>query len=231
MKKRILLIEDDPDIQHLVSYNLIREGFDVQAVGDGTAGLDAARRTRPDLVLLDVMLPGLAGKDVCRRLKSDRSTEGIPVIFLTAKTDEIDKMIGFELGADDYVTKPFSPRELAARVKAVLRRTQRPAPPGTLLVFGDLRLDYEKREVRFRDTPLPLSALEFNLFYLLACTPSRVYTRDELLDRLWRGESFVNLRTVDVHIRRLRSKIEQVPHFPHCIKTLRGIGYKFEWPS
>jgi DNA-binding response OmpR family regulator len=149
---------------------------------------------------------------------------------MTAKTSEIDKMIGFELGADDYVTKPFSPRELAARVKAVLRRAQ-PKRAEVPLVFGDLRLDYEKRQVSFRETPLLLSALEFNFFYLLASTPSRVYTRDELLDRLWKGESFVNLRTIDVHVGRLRSKIERIPGFPRCIKTLRSIGYKFEWPS
>lgn len=231
LKQRILLIEDDPDIQHLVDYNLSREGFEVHAVSDGNLGLDAARRLRPDLILLDIMLPGLAGNEVCKKLKTDRNTQDVPVIFLTAKTDEIDKMIGFELGADDYVTKPFSPRELAARVKAVLRRSQKSPSVATILEFGNLRLDYEKREVTFLKKTLPLSALEFNLFYLMASTPNRVYTRDELLDRLWKGESFVSIRTVDVHIRRLRSKIEQVPRCPHCVKTLRSIGYKFEWPS
>jgi two-component system alkaline phosphatase synthesis response regulator PhoP len=230
LKKRILLIEDDPDIQHLVDYNLSLEGFEVRTASEGLAGLETARRTQPDLILLDVMLPGLAGKEICKKLKENRSTASIPVIFLTAKTNEIDKMIGFELGADDYVTKPFSPRELAARVKAVLRRAQ-PQRDEAPLVFGDLRVDYEKRQVSFRETPLLLSALEFNLFYLLASTPSRVYTRDELLDRVWKGESFVSLRTVDVHVRRLRSKIEQIPGFPRCIQTLRSIGYKFEWPS
>lgn len=229
--KKILLIEDDPDIQDLVRYSLGQEGFTVQACSDGTEGLMSARKDRPDLILLDVMLPGLTGNEVCKKLKSDRSTEAIPIIFLTARSDEIDKMIGFEIGADDYVSKPFSPRELAARIKAVLRRSQALRPQETVLSFGDLEVDFEKRQVLFRQVPVALSALEFNIFYLLASTPNRVFTRDEVLDRVWKGESFVNLRTVDVHIRRLRSKIEQVPQFPHCISTLRGVGYKFEWPS
>lgn len=229
--KKILLIEDDPDIQDLLRYSLGQEGFAVEACSEGSAGLLAARKLRPDLILLDVMLPGLSGNEVCKKLKADRSTETIPVIFLTARSGEIDKMIGFEIGADDFVSKPFSPRELAARIKAVLRRAQGAAPTETLLSFGDLQVDFEKRQVLFRRTPVVLSALEFSIFYLLASAPSRVFTRDEVLDRVWKGESFVNLRTVDVHIRRLRSKIEKVPHFPHCISTLRGVGYKFEWPS
>jgi two-component system, OmpR family, alkaline phosphatase synthesis response regulator PhoP len=228
--KRILLIEDDSDIQDLVRYNLGQEGFVVQTCSDGAAGLISARKDHPDLILLDVMLPGLTGNEVCRKLKSDRSTEAIPIIFLTARSDEIDKMIGFEIGADDYVSKPFSPRELAARVKAVLRRSQAPAAE-TVLSFGDLQVDFEKRQVLFRQAPMVLSALEFSILYLLASAPNRVFTRDELLDRVWKGESFVNLRTVDVHIRRLRAKIERVPQFPNCISTVRGVGYKFEWPS
>lgn len=231
MKKRILLIEDDPDIQHLVRYNLSRDGFEVETAGHGAAGLDIVKKTPPDLILLDMMLPGMPGNEVCKKLKADRSTESIPVIFLTARSDEIDKMIGFELGADDYVTKPFSLRELAARVRAVLRRSQAPAGSRELLCFGDLRVDFDKRQVIFQETLLVLSALEFNIFYLLASAPNRVFTRDEVLDRAWKGESFVSPRTVDVHIRRLRSKIEQVPAFPRCIQTLRGVGYKFEWPS
>jgi DNA-binding response OmpR family regulator len=229
--KKILLIEDDPDIQDLVRYSLGLEGFAVETCSDGIAGLLAARKVRPDLILLDVMLPGLTGNEVCKKLKADRSTEPIPIIFLTARSDEIDKMIGFEIGADDYVSKPFSPRELAARIKAVLRRAQAPPFAEGVLSFGDLRVDFEKRQVLFRQAPVVLSALEFSIFYLLASAPNRVFTRDEVLDRVWKGESFVNLRTVDVHIRRLRSKIEQVPQFPPCISTLRGVGYKFEWPS
>ena len=229
--KKILLIEDDPDIQDLVRYSLGQEGFGVETCSDGSAGLMAARRERPDLILLDVMLPGLTGNEVCRKLKADHSTEAIPIIFLTARSSEIDKMIGFEIGADDYISKPFSPRELGARIKAVLRRAQAPATAETILSFGDLQVDFEKRQVLFRQSPVVLSALEFNLFYVMASAPNRVFTRDELLDRVWKGESFVNLRTVDVHIRRLRSKIEQVPQFPSCIFTLRGVGYKFEWPS
>ncbi|MBM3804595.1 MAG: response regulator transcription factor [Acidimicrobiia bacterium] len=229
--KRILLIEDDPDIQDLVRYNLAREGYTVQTCSDGTTGLRSARNDRPDLILLDVMLPGLTGNEVCRKLKADLTTEAIPIIFLTARSDEIDKMIGFEIGADDYVSKPFSPRELAARVKAVLRRSQGAFASDTVLSFGDLQIDYEKRLVLFRRTPVLLSAIEFSIFFLLASAPNRVFTRDQVLDRVWKGESFVSPRTVDVHIRRLRAKIEEVPQFPPCICTLRGVGYKFAWPS
>ena len=142
-------------------YNLGQEGFAVEAYSDGAAGLLSARRDRPDLILLDVMLPGLTGNEVCKKLKADRNTEAIPIIFLTARSDEIDKMIGFEIGADDYVSKPFSPRELAARIKAVLRRAQAPPPVETVLSFGDLQVDFEKRQVLFRQTPIVLSALEF----------------------------------------------------------------------
>jgi DNA-binding response OmpR family regulator len=229
--KRILLIEDDRDIQDLVRYNLGREGYTVQACSDGAAGLLSARNDRPDLILLDVMLPGLTGNEVCRKLKADRNTEAIPVIFLTARSDEIDKMIGFEIGADDYVSKPFSPRELAARIKAVLRRSQGAFVSDPVLSYGDLQIDFEKRLVLFRQTPVFLSAIEFSIFFLLASAPNRVFTRDQVLDRVWKGESFVSPRTVDVHIRRLRAKIEQVPQFPSCICTLRGVGYKFAWPS
>jgi len=229
--KKIILIEDDPDIRDLVQYSLGQEGFVVNTYSDGSTGLIAAQKDRPDLILLDVMLPGLTGNEVCKKLKADRSTEDIPIIFLTARSGEIDKMIGFEIGADDYVSKPYSPRELAARIKAVLRRVQMPSSKEPLLSFGDLQVDFGKRQVLFRQTPVTLSALEFNIFYLLASAPNRVFTRDEVLDRVWKRESFVHPRTVDVHIRRLRSKIERVPHFPHCISTLRGVGYKFEWPS
>lgn len=229
--KKILLIEDDQDIQDLVRYSLGHEGFVVETCSDGIAGLASACKDRPDLILLDVMLPGLNGNEVCKKLKAARNTEGIPIIFLTARSDEIDKMIGFEIGADDYVSKPFSPRELAARIRAVLRRTQATPLADTLLTFGELQLDFEKRQVFFRKGPVALSALEFSIFYLLASAPNRVFTRDEVLDRVWKGESFVSLRTVDVHIRRLRSKIEQIPGFPPCISTLRSVGYKFEWPS
>jgi DNA-binding response OmpR family regulator len=230
LKRNILLIEDDPDIQQLVLYNLHREGFAVETASEGPGGLRAAKTKRPDLILLDTMLPGMAGNEICRKLRADALTETIPVIFLTARTEEIDKMIAFELGADDYVTKPFSPRELIARIRAVLRRIERSTSREDVLSFGDLRVDYEKRQVSFQGRPLPFSALEFHLFHLLSSSQNRVFTRDELLDRIWKGESFVSPRTIDVHIRRLRAKIEQVPGFPRCIKTLRGIGYKFEWP-
>jgi DNA-binding response OmpR family regulator len=221
--KRILLIEDDPDIQDLVRYNLGQEGFAVEAYGDGAAGLLSARRDRPDLILLDVMLPGLTGNEVCKKLKADRNTEAIPIIFLTARSDEIDKMIGFEIGADDYVSKPFSPRELAARIKAVLRRAQAPLPAETVLSFGDLQVDFEKRQVLFRQAPVVLSALEFGIFYLLASAPNRVFTRDEVLDRVWKGESYVTSEPWMFTSADCAPRLSRFPSsptaFPHCVAS------------
>jgi two-component system alkaline phosphatase synthesis response regulator PhoP len=231
LKPRILLIEDERDIQELLQYNLEREGFELTSCLEGIAGLDMARKLKPDLILLDVMIPGIGGKEVCRRLKADASTEPIPVIFLTARSEEIDKMIGFELGADDYVTKPFSLRELIARIRAVLKRALPEPSKEKVFIYGDLQIDFLKRRVSFADVPISLSALEFEIFYLLVSNPNRVFTRDELLVRIWKNESFVTPRTVDVHIRRLRAKYEVIPGFPPCIKTFRGVGYKFEWPS
>jgi two-component system alkaline phosphatase synthesis response regulator PhoP len=231
LKPKILLIEDECDIQELLQYNLEREGFELASCHEGATGLEMARKFRPDLILLDVMIPGIGGKEVCRRLKADAFTEQIPVIFLTARSEDIDKMIGFELGADDYVTKPFSPRELIARIRAVLKRVLAEPTRERVLIYGDLQIDFLKRQVSFADVSLSLSALEFEIFYLLVSHPSRVFTRDELLTKIWKDESFVTPRTVDVHIRRLRSKYAAVPGFPACIKTFRGVGYKFEWPS
>jgi DNA-binding response OmpR family regulator len=231
LKPRILLIEDERDIQELLQYNLEREGFELASSFEGMTGLDMARKLRPDLILLDVMIPGIGGKEVCRRLKADAFTEPIPVIFLTARSEEIDKMIGFELGADDYITKPFSLRELIARIRAVLKRALPEPSKEKVLSYGDLRIDFLKRRVSYADVAIPLSALEFEIFYLLVSNPSRVFTRDELLARIWKDESFVTPRTVDVHIRRLRAKYTAIPGFPPCIKTFRGVGYKFEWPS
>ena len=231
MKRKILLIEDERDIQELLNYNLGREGFELTSCLDGEEGLNLAVKMKPDLILLDVMIPGMGGKEVCKRLKADPSTESIPVIFLTARSEEIDKMVGFELGADDYVTKPFSPRELIARIKAVLKRAQPESPKERPLTYGALQIDFPRRRVAFAEAVLSLSALEFDIFFLLASNPNRVFTREEMLDRIWRNESFVTPRTVDVHVRRLRAKYETIPGFPSCIKTFRGIGYKFEWPS
>ena len=231
MKPKILLIEDECDIQELLQYNLEREGFQLASCLEGGAGLDMARKLRPDLILLDVMIPGMGGKEVCKRLKADPFTEPIPVIFLTARSEEIDKMIGFELGADDYVTKPFSPRELIARIRAVLKRAQSEPSKEKVLTFGDLQIDFPKRQVSYTGVSIFFSAREFDIFYLLVSNSERVFTREELLARIWKDESFVTPRTVDVHIRRLRAKYEVISGFPPCIKTFRGIGYKFEWPS
>lgn len=231
MKPRILLIEDERDIQEMLQYNLEREGFELSSSLEGVTGLDMARKLRPDLILLDVMIPGIGGKEVCKRLKADAFTESIPIIFLTARSEEVDKMIGFELGADDYVTKPFSLRELIARIRAVLKRAVPDPSKEKVLIYGDLQVDFLKRRVSFADVSISLSALEFEIFYLLVSNPNRVFTRNELLARIWKDESFVTPRTVDVHIRRLRAKYSAIPGFPSCIKTFRGVGYKFEWES
>ncbi|MFN8008290.1 MAG: response regulator transcription factor [Terriglobia bacterium] len=231
MKPRILVVEDERDLLEMLRYNLEKEGFQYSASREGDSGLAKARKLRPDLILLDVLIPGINGKEVCKQLKSDVTTQSIPIIFLTASSEEIDKMIGFELGADDYVTKPFSPRELIARIKAVLKRSQSHSPDASIVSVGKLHINFLKREVSFAAIPLPLSALEFDLFALLVSNPGRVYTREEILQRVWKNDTFVSPRTVDVHIRRLRAKSESIPDFPACIKTFRGVGYKFEWPS
>ena len=231
MKPRILLIEDERDIQELLMCSLEKEGFELACCHEGNTGLEMASKHRLDLILLDLMIPGLNGKEVCKRLNSDGSTESIPIIFLTVRSEEIDKMIGFELGADDYVTKPFSPRELIARYGAVMKRAFPELPKEEVLIYDDLEMNFAQRRVSFANVPISLSALEFEIFYLLASTPNRVFTCEELLARIWKDESFVTPRTVDVHIGRLRAKYAVLPGFPLCIKTFRGVGYKFEWPS
>jgi phosphate regulon transcriptional regulator PhoB len=223
----ILVVEDEPDIAELVKYHLEKAGLPARVVGDGKQALDLIVREQPTLVVLDLMLPGLDGMEVCRRLRGSPATRGIPVIMLTAKAEEVDRIVGLEMGADDYVPKPFSPRELVARVKAVLRRAAPPPEPSEApVVVGGVRLDPIRHEVAKNGQPVSLSAMEFRLLEFFLRHRGRVYSRAQLLDQVWGQDRFVEPRTVDVHIRRLREKIENNPRKPVLILTVRGIGYK-----
>jgi len=223
----ILIVEDERDIGDLVKFHLEKAGLSARVVGDGKQALDLIVRDQPDLVVLDLMLPGLDGLEVCRRLRGSSVTRGIPIIMLTAKAEEVDRIVGLEMGADDYVPKPFSPRELVARVKAVLRRaTAPPEPSEAPVVVGGLRLDPARHEVTKNDLPVALSAMEFRLLEFFLRHRGRVYSRAQLLDQVWGQDRFVEPRTVDVHIRRLREKIEENPRTPELVLTVRGLGYK-----
>jgi DNA-binding response OmpR family regulator len=226
---RVLVVDDDPNVAEVVSRYLAREGFAVEAVGDGQLALERALDEPPDLVVLDLMLPGLSGLEVCRRL---RNLAPVPVIMLTAKGDENDRIVGLDLGADDYVAKPFSPRELTSRVKAVLRRARGPlAPAGAesprVLEAGTLSVDVPAREARLRGELVALTAREFELLAFLMRHPRQAFRREELLEHVW-GYSFGDTSTVTVHVRRLREKIEDDPSAPVRIATVWGVGYRFE---
>jgi two-component system alkaline phosphatase synthesis response regulator PhoP len=224
-KGRILVIDDEKDLMELVRYNLEKEGFLVDGALDGEQGLAAARRERPDVVIIDLMLPGIDGLEVCRSLRSDTRTARIPIIMLTAKSDESDRILGLELGADDYVTKPFSPRELTARIKALLRRTSMPQTPPDMVQFGGLIIDLGRRVVSCEGIQIPLTATEFRLLQFLADHPGRVYSRDQLIDHALGREISVVDRTIDVHITGLRKKLGRCGEW---IETVRGFGYRFK---
>jgi phosphate regulon transcriptional regulator PhoB len=225
--KNILIVEDEADLVELISYNLKKEGFNVDSAMDGETALSKIRKGRYDLVVLDLMLPGIQGMELCRILRGDPKTETLPIIMLTAKGEEVDKILGLEMGADDYITKPFSPRELVARVKAVLRRSLEKPSAEKVLKVGELVIDKERYTVTIKGKPMKLSAKEFKLLLFLVERKGKVFNREQLLDAVWSDESFVEPRTVDVHIRRLRSQIEEDPAHPKYIRTLRGIGYFF----
>ncbi len=226
--KRILIIEDDRDIVELVRYNLANEGFQVSAAHDGSTGLSTLKKTPPDLLLLDLMLPKLSGLEICREVRRDDSLNRLPILMLTARGEEADRVVGLEMGADDYVTKPFSPRELLARVKALLRRAEPPTDTPRVIEIGKLAIDPASYRVSHSGKPVSLSTLEFRLLYYLASRPNRVFTRDQLLDAVWGTDRFVTPRSVDVYVRRLREKIESDPENPSHLKTVRGAGYLFE---
>jgi two-component system, OmpR family, alkaline phosphatase synthesis response regulator PhoP len=221
------MIEDERDIIELVKYNFRKEGFELESFSRGKEGLEHLRRSQADLVLIDILLPDLDGFEICKRLRGDDRLKSVPVIFLTAKGEEIDRVLGLEIGADDYVVKPFSPRELVARVKAVLRRQERATEKPEIVEAGDVVLDSRTQEVRVRGRVVDLSTLEFKLLHFLASNPRRIFSRDRLLDAVWGHDRFVTPRTVDVHIRRLREKIENQSNKPQYLQTVRGSGYRF----
>jgi phosphate regulon transcriptional regulator PhoB len=227
---KILVVEDEPDIRKLVQYNLAQERFKVLEAENGEEALKLVQRDRPNLVILDLMLPGLSGLELCRILRDRTDTAQVPILMLTAKAGEADKIVGLEMGADDYLAKPFSPRELVARVRAILRRTDIAARGEAPLLYdkGPVRIDFATYEVAVSGRPVKLTLKEFELLRFLVQNPNRVLSRDQLLDRVWGGETFVTPRTVDVHIRRLRKAIENDDRKPKWILTLRGVGYKFD---
>jgi phosphate regulon transcriptional regulator PhoB len=228
--QKILVVEDEPDIRKLVQYNLTQEHFKVLEAEDGEQALKIVQRDKPNLLILDLMLPGLSGIELCRILRDRSDTAKLPILMLTAKAGETDRVLGLEMGADDYLTKPFSPRELVARVRAILRRAASAAETEPLPAYdrGGLKIDFTTYEVFARGKNIKLTLKEFELLRFLVQNPNRVLSRDQLLDRVWGGETFVTPRTVDVHIRRLRKAIEKDDSHPRWILTLRGVGYKFD---
>ena len=229
MAPRILIVDDEKDIVDLVAYNLEKEGYEVLKAYDGEKALSIVRTKNPSLVVLDLMLPGIQGLEVCKRIRRDAETAAVPIIMLTAKGEELDRVIGLEVGADDYITKPFGVKELTARVKAVLRRSEAGRQPERpeVFEFKGLRIDMKSYEVTVDGRRVTLSPTEFKLLRFLTRNPGRVYSRDQILDRVWGDESFVEPRTVDVHVRRLRAQIERDENSPAYIVTVRGVGYKF----
>lgn len=223
---KILIVDDEANIRQLVKYNLEKESYQILEAEDGFQGLRLAKMEKPDLMLLDLMLPQMDGLEVCRSLKGNQATAALPIIMLTAKSEEIDKVIGLELGADDYMTKPFSPRELVARVKAVLRRSQKEASlPGELAV-GRLRFNFSRYEVHMGNAKLELTPKEYELLKMLATNLGKVFTREQLLEKVWGYEYFGDTRTVDVHVRHLRAKMSGDPETADAVETIRGFGYR-----
>lgn len=233
--EKILIVEDEPSLQETLAYNLKKQGYAVEAVGDGRKAVEIARKIEPDLIVLDIMLPGLDGFEVCKILRREMS---VPILMLTARDDEIDRVVGLEVGADDYLTKPFSMRELVARVKAQLRRTQvireeleklkSAAPQHETLTFGDLSINLSRREVTLAGKPLSLKPQEYDLLVFFAQHRGQMLSREFVLERVWGWDYVGDSRTVDVHVRWLRQKIEPDPAKPARIVTVRGGGYRFE---
>lgn len=223
----ILIVDDEPAICALLAFNLDKAGYHTVEADNGHMALELTRKAKLDLIILDVMLPGIDGMEVCRILKGQQQTAGIPIIMLTAKNDEIDKIIGLELGADDYMTKPFSPRELVARVKAVLRRSHKENLQDGQLVVGKLKMNFTSYEVRLENEKMELTPKEYELLKLFITNIGRAYTREQLLEKVWGYEYFGDTRTVDVHVRHLRAKLGKFPEVAEAIETVRGVGYRF----
>lgn len=230
MKPSIFVVEDDPDISRLVRHHLEAGGFAVKVFPAGNSVVADSEKQKPALFVLDIMVPGKDGLELCRQIRQTPSLAATPVIFLTAKGGEADRVLGLELGADDYIPKPFSPRELVARVKAVLRRFERPLPQSPIQV-GDIEIDPSAMTLIVRGAPITTTATEFRLLDYFARHLGRVFTRDQLLDSVWRDTAYVTPRSVDVYVRRIREKIEPDPENPRYLKTVRGAGYRFEAPK
>lgn len=228
MKRKIAVIEDDRDINELIAYNLEREGFSVMRSLDGGQGLFLIQKERPDLILLDLMLPGMDGLEVCQALKQSDATKEIPIIMITAKSEESDVVVGLQMGADDYITKPFSPKVLIARIKAVFRRgkpNKALSASQSIRDFGTLVMDLPKYKVTVDGETVVLTAIEFAILEFLSRSPGRVYTRDQILDNVWKEGKFIIDRTVDVHVRGLRKKLGDGADY---VETVRGVGYRFK---
>lgn len=224
MAHKILIVDDEPNIVELLKFNLQNAGYETLEASSGTQGLEIIQKEKVDLVILDIMLPGLDGMEVCRKI---REKSELPILMLSARSAEMDKVWGLELGADDYLTKPFSPRELLARVKAILRRTGNSSVSGVEIKFKDLTLNQEQHRVLVKGEEVDLTLTEYQLLELMMKNPGRVFSRDYLLEALWGHDYFGDPRTIDVHIRHLREKIEPNPGRPQYILTVRGVGYKF----
>ena len=221
MKSRVLVVDDDPALAEMLTIVLRGEGFDTAVVGDGTRALPAVRELRPDVVLLDLMLPGMNGIDVCRAIRTE---SGVPIVMLTAKSDTVDIVLGLESGADDYVVKPFKPKELIARIRARVRRTE--TETAEQLAIGDVTIDVPAHQVARAGEPIALTPLEFDLLVALARKPRQVFTREVLLEQVWGYCHAADTRLVNVHVQRLRSKVERDPEHPEVVLTVRGVGYK-----
>jgi two-component system phosphate regulon response regulator PhoB len=230
VSQTVFVLEDDLDIQRLVQYQLESAGYAVRAYATPGQIVGDAERNKPSLFLLDIMVPGGDGLDLCRRLRANAALAAVPIIFLTARASENDRVLGLEMGADDYITKPFGTRELLARVKAVLRRFERPAAP-SVLRFDNVEIDQAAMQLRVNGELQATTATEFRLLDYLARHPGRVFSRDQLLDAVWGDARFVTPRSVDVYVRRVREKVEADPEDPRYLKTMRGAGYRFEMPK
>lgn len=225
--EKILVVDDEEHIVELIKYNLLSSGYDVITCNNGIDAVNLAINERPNLILLDLMIPGKDGYDVCKEIRTKSEVKNISIIMLTAKSEEFDKILGLELGADDYITKPFSVRELLARVKAVLRRVGAKEEQSDIMVFGDLSANFEKREIRIKGKKIDLTLKEFELLEMLIKNRGKILRREMLLDKIWGYEYIGETRTVDVHIRYLRKKIEDDDKKPKFIETIRGVGYRF----
>ncbi len=229
VKKKILVVEDDRDISELITYNLEREGYEIACLYDGSQAVDFVTQRKPELIILDLMLPEVDGIEICHQLKSDAATKHIPIVMLTAKSEEADVVVGLQMGADDYISKPFSPKVLVARIKAVIRRMAdlglSSASAGNVRSFGDLNMDLLKHKISYKGREVKLTSIEFDIVEFLSRTPGRVWSREQILDNVWKEGKFIIDRAVDVHVRGLRKKLQRAEHY---IETVRGVGYRFK---